>query len=107
MAAFVAVLLVALRQVPPASWTLGRGVAIARAIGGGCAALAALAGVSGALAVQAAPLPGWFLARAPASVPWFWLPCVATLAALGALAFPGAREAARCRRVADRVAGAS
>lgn len=107
MAAFFASLPVALRRLPPASWTLGRGVAIARVIGGGCVALAALVGASGTLAAHAAPLPGWFLSPEPASVPWFWWPCVATLVALALLAFTGAREAARCRHVADRLTGAS
>lgn len=106
MAVFVVVLLVVLRRVPPGSWTLGRGVVIARAVGVGCVALAVLVGVSGALAVRAAPLPGWFLAPEPASVPWFWWPCVATLVALGVLAFAGAREGARCRSVADHLVGA-
>lgn len=107
MAAFFASLVIALRRVPPASSMLGRGVVIGKVIGGGCLAMAALVGISGALAVRAAPVPGWYLTPEPASVPWFWWPCVAALIVLGGLAFAGASEAARCQRVADRLTGAS
>ena len=79
---------------------------VGRVVGTGCLLLAVLAGVSGALAVQAPGMPFALPAPVPTALPWYWWPCGASLVALGVLAFAGARTARRCRRVADELATA-
>ncbi len=107
MAGFFVALLVALRTVPTRSWMLGRGVFVGRVVGTGCLLLAVLVGASGALAVHAPALSFALPAPVPSALPWCWWPCVASLVGLGVLAVVGARNAGRCRRVADHLAAAA